>query len=161
MEWQCRMITIEDILHPKHIILELGQASPEELVYKVAMLLKSDPHVKDWQAFYEGLQARDSCIFEEPGTRLCIPHVRTNSVDMMVMAVGRSTIPPDASDPDSLPATQYTFVIGVPIALASDYLRIIGALARIFKDKTAADRLQSATTAAAFLSVLVKKEMVL
>jgi len=155
------MITIADILHPKNIKLDLEHANQEELVYKVAMLLKTDGHVKDWQAFYDGLKARDSCIFEEQGIKLCIPHVRTNSVSMMVMAVGRSTIPPSSTDEYSGPVVQYTFVIGVPIALASDYLRIIGALARIFKKKQTEARLRAAATPGEFLAVLVKKEMAL
>ena len=155
------MITIEDILHPKNINLELAHTNPEELVYKVAMLLKNNSHVRDWQALYDGLQARDSCIFEGQGIRLCIPHVRTNSVDMMVMAVGRNPIPNAASDEYSTPSVQYKFVIGVPIALASDYLRIIGALARIFKDPNAEAGLRAATKPEEFLAVLVKKEMLL
>ena len=155
------MITIEDILHPKNINLELAHTNPEELVYKVASLLKSDSHVRDWQAFYDGLQTYDSCIFEDEGIQLYIPHVRTNSVDMMVMSVGRHTLPSPTPDEHSEPIIQYTFVIGVPIALASDYLRIIGALARIFKNKTAETKLRAATTPEEFLAVLIKKEMLL
>jgi len=161
MERQCRMITIADILNPKQINLELEPSNQEELVYNVAMLLKHDEHVKDWKVFYDGLKAKDSCIYEEQGIKLCIPHVRTNSVSMMVMAVGRCTIPPAASDEYSVPVVQYTFVIGVPIALASDYLRIIGALARIFKKKSTEARLRAAATPAEFLAVLVNKEMAL
>ena len=155
------MITIEDILNPKHIRLDLEHTNSEELIYNVAALLKTDGHVRDWQTFYDGLKARDTCIYDERGVRLCIPHVRTNSVSMMVMAVGRSTIPPSESDEYSGPGVQYTFVIGVPIALASDYLRIIGALARIFKKKETEARLRTAATPAEFLAELVKKEMVL
>jgi len=155
------MITISDILNPKYIRLDMEAANQEELLYNIAMLLKTDANVRDWQAFYDGLKARDSCIYEEQGVRLCIPHVRANSVSMMVMAVGRSTTPPSASDEYSGPVVQYTFVIGVPIALASDYLRIIGALARIFKKKSAEARLRSAASPAEFLAELVKKEMVL
>jgi mannitol/fructose-specific phosphotransferase system IIA component (Ntr-type) len=153
------MITIADILHPKNIRFDLEHANQEELVYNVAMLLKTDEHVKDWQAFYDGLKAKDSCIYEEQGVRLCIPHVRANSVSMMVMAVGRSTLRPSAGDEYSRPVTQYTFVIGVPIALSSDYLRIMGALARIFKKKATEARLRTALTPAEFLAVLVNREM--
>ena len=79
----------------------------------------------------------------------------------MVMSVGRNIIPTAASGEYLAPTVQYTFVIGVPITLASDYLRIIGALARIFKDPATEARLRIATTPGEFLAVLVKKEMLL
>ena len=153
------MITIADILKPESIRLDLEYTSAEELVYNVALLLRNDENVRDWADFYDGLKAKESCIYEVPGLRLCIPHIRTNSVSMMVMAAARTVIPPKASDEYSPAVTQYTFVIGVPIALASDYLRIIGALARIFKKKTAESKLRAAKTPEEFLAVLVKKEM--
>lgn len=153
------MITIADILHPENIRLDIEQTSPEELVFNIASLLKNDENVKDWQAFYDGLKLQNSCIFETQGVRLCIPHVRTNSVSMMVMAAGRNAIQAPAPDEYSKPVMQYTFVIGVPIALASDYLRIIGALARIFKKKQTEARLHAASNPADFLDVLVKSEI--
>lgn len=149
------MITISDILKIKEIDLHLAPANPEETVYNVAMLLRQNEHVKDWQAFYDGLKAKDSCILETPEVRLCIPHTRTKSIDMMVMSVGRSLL--DAGEGKKV--VQYTFVIGVPIALASDYLRIIGALARIFKDNAAEARLRVADSAKEFLTILTQKEV--
>jgi len=98
---------------------------------------------------------------EENGIRLCIPHIRTNSIKMMVMGVGRSEIEPESAAPNKTPTVQYTFVIGVPNAMASDYLRIIGALARIFKDKATEAQLRATKRPEEFLAILTHKEMVL
>ena len=65
---------------------------------------------------------------EEPDERT---HVLPLFRERMVMAVGRS--------PEGLPfegciaPVRYIFCIGVPKALATDYLRIVGLLARILK----------------------------
>ncbi len=53
----------------------------------------------------------------------------------------------------------FIFVIGVPVALAADYLRIIGALARIFKDPATKERLRQAPDVDAFLELLTAAEM--
>jgi mannitol/fructose-specific phosphotransferase system IIA component (Ntr-type) len=74
---------------------------------------------------------------------------------MMVMSVGRSELNTETGSR----VIQYTFVIGVPIALASDYLRIIGALARIFKDPATEARLRTVDSARDFLAILVQREV--
>jgi len=53
----------------------------------------------------------------------------------------------------------FVFVIGVPAALAADYLRIIGALTRIFKEPMTRDRLRHADTPEKFLELLAAAEM--
>jgi mannitol/fructose-specific phosphotransferase system IIA component (Ntr-type) len=91
------------------------------------------------------------------GTEICIPHTRTGSVTGMVMSAGRSRngiVVRDAELP-----VHFVFVIGVPVALAADYLRIIGALARIFKEPAAKDGLRQAKTADEFLELLGAAEM--
>jgi len=153
------MITISDILIPEYIDLDLKFTNQEELVHHIAMLLRPEPNVKDWQGFYDGLKATDVSVLEENGVRLCIPHVRSKSVKMMVMAAGRSEVEQEAPASKSKPFVQYTFVIGVPHALASDYLRIIGALARIFKDQSTEAQLRSVENPEEFLAILTRKEM--
>ena len=50
-------------------------------------------------------------------------------------------------------------MIGVPVALAADYLRIIGALARIFKDPATKEKLRQTQNAEEFLQLLASAEM--
>jgi len=151
------MITIADILHPQDIDLELKSTNQEEAINHAASLLKEDERVTDWNEFYKGLGAKQPCVAAAGGTEICIPHVRTNSVTSMVMSVGRSLKGIAVKGAD-IPV-HFVFVIGVPIALAADYLRIIGALARIFKDPAVKDKLRQAATAEEFLQLLATAEM--
>jgi mannitol/fructose-specific phosphotransferase system IIA component (Ntr-type) len=151
------MITIADILHPQDIDLDLKTTNQEEAINHVASLLREDDRVKDWNTFYKGLGAKQPCVAAAGGTELCIPHTRTDSVTGMVMSVGRSAKGIMVKGAD-LPV-HFVFVIGVPVALAADYLRIIGALARIFKDPAVKDSLRQAPTPEAFLQLLAAAEM--
>jgi mannitol/fructose-specific phosphotransferase system IIA component (Ntr-type) len=165
MERQRGMITISDTLSQKHILLNLEDDAKEHLVERIAEALKKDPRVTDWEQFYSGLEKGTSCMAKENGSVLCIAHARTTAVSAMTMAVGRAVIQP-ADDAPGTPAASFTpirliFVIGVPVALASDYLRIIGALARIFHTDRGEIALANATDPAEFLDSLRTLEMAL
>ena len=152
------MITIGDILHARQIDLHLKANTQEEAIFHVASLLKDDERIKDWTTFYNGLKSSNPCVATGTEFQICIPHVRTNAVNDMVMAVGRSTegIPVSKKKSDKI---HYIFVAGVPTALAADYLRIIGALARVFSDNAAELDLRKAARAEDFLAILAAHEM--
>lgn len=151
------MITIADILLPEHILLDLKADTQSRAISKVADFLEDDDRVQDWDRFYKGIMTGASCIPNDSGSGLCIAHVRTNAVDSMVMAVGRSQegVPCDNEEMRA----HLVFVIGVPVALASDYLRIIGALARIFRTEKGATALRTAQTREELLQSLCTLEM--
>jgi PTS system nitrogen regulatory IIA component len=53
---------------------------------------------------------------------------------------------------------RYVFCIAVPRAYAADYLRIVGLLARVFKDRHTEGELRAAQTSAEFVELLSKRE---
>ncbi|MEI6351778.1 MAG: PTS sugar transporter subunit IIA [Verrucomicrobiota bacterium] len=151
------MITIADILLPKQILLNLTATKPGDAIFQVADLLKGSEGVVDWNGFYENLNYGSSCMSGESGYAMCIPHARTPHISSMVMAAGRSEqgIWFEAQQLQ----VHYIFVIGVPLALASDYLRIIGALARIFRSPQSEAELRNAVTRQEFIQLLSQSEM--
>ena len=151
------MITISDILYPENIDLDVKMVNQEEVVNHLASLLKDDERIKDWAAFYKGLSAKQPCVAAASGAEICIPHTRTDSVTGMVMSVGRSKAGIEV--PGAEKAVHFVFVIGVPVALAADYLRIIGALTRVFREEGTKEKLWTATTGEEFLEVLRAAEM--
>jgi len=157
MERHRDMITIADILNPEQIDLDLKMTHQEEAVNHVASMLREDDRVKDWGVFYKGLTSMQPCLAAAGGTEICIPHTRTDSVTGMVMAAGRSKA--GIMVPGEKWPVHFIFVIGVPAAMASDYLRIIGAMTRIFRDHAAKDALRGAQSPEQFLQLLSSAEM--
>jgi PTS system nitrogen regulatory IIA component len=151
------MITVEDLLPPDHVSLHLKATTPAKTIEEVAALLKGVPEVLDWPALLKGVQVAAPCLAEPGGGfALCIPHTRGDCVSELVMAAGRSeqgVIFPGVEVP-----VRYVFCIGVPKALAADYLRIVGLLARVFKDPAAESELRAAATAADFVELLSRHE---
>jgi len=151
------MITVADLLRPDHIALQIRATDPRSAIEEVAGLLKTVPAVLDFQTLLKGVQASAPCLPEPGGSfALCIPHTRGECVNEMVMSVGRSEsgiVFPNVELP-----VRYIFCIAVPRALAADYLRIVGLLARVFKDRTAETELRAATTGGDFVELLSRRE---
>jgi mannitol/fructose-specific phosphotransferase system IIA component (Ntr-type) len=151
------MITFEDILTPKQFQLELTATTSAGAIHEVAELLKNSEKVLNWNEFVESLKAGKSCFSNDEGFGICIPHARTHHVSSMVMAGGRSS--EGILFEDTGIRVHYIFVIGVPVAMAADYLRIIGALARIFRSPVVEPKLREARTKQDFLEILAASEI--
>ena len=151
------MITLADILPVTHITLDITATTPRAAIDEVAVLVKSDPGVDDWDALLAGVHAVAPCLPEvEGGFAISIPHTRGECVSAMVMSVGRSAA--GVAFPGVELPVRYIFCIAVPRALAADYLRIVGLLARVFKDPAAERELRAAETPADFIALLSRRE---
>jgi PTS system nitrogen regulatory IIA component len=150
------MITIADILRPEHVILEIAAQTPQAAIAEVAAPLRTDERVLDWETVLGGFYKVAPCIPAAPAFAICIPHTRTEELTSLVMSVGRSTagiVFPDVAVP-----VRYVFCIGVQLALAADYLRIVGLLARIVKDPASEQRLREAANGVEFVQALTRLE---
>ena len=146
------MKTIGDILLPKHILTGLREPDTARAVTQIAETLQGDPRVKDWERLHAQLQGRVACMAKASGATLCLAHARTAAVSAMVMAAGQT--PPEAGAPFRL-----IFVIGLPEAMSNEYLRIMGALTRIFRGEAGETALSEAAAAGDFLERLRGLEM--
>jgi len=150
------MITIADILRPEHVALDVRAQTPEAAIAEVAAPLRTDERVLDWDAVLAGFFKVAPCLPASPEFAICIPHTRTNQVTSLVMTVGRSA--QGIVFPGTAIPVRYVFCIGVQLALAADYLRIVGLLARIVKDPVSEERLRAATTGLEFVQALSRLE---
>jgi len=157
MERDSRMMTIGKTLKRTAIELNLKAKTCSAAVEEVASLLEGDDRIKDWDEFYEMLTKNEPTIVDDDALRLCLPHARTNAVRTMVIAAGYSRS--GLSVPGRAYRIHYVIVIGVPIAMAADYLRTVGALIRILRDARVEQRLRTSETPEDFLSILADREV--
>jgi mannitol/fructose-specific phosphotransferase system IIA component (Ntr-type) len=150
------MISIADTLEPDRVRLSLNSNFSSIAIDEVAAALRNVPAVLDWDELHAGLHRSAPCLAETGGEfAICLPHARTDAVTRMVMAVGRSLTGVNFQGCST--PVRYIFCIGVPKALANDYLRIVGLLARILKQSKTEQALRNAQTPIEFvhhLSVL-------
>ena len=150
------MISIPDILHPSQINLALVGKDQAAGIDEVLSKLNGDSRVRDWNELSRLVTERNAPAIASNGCGICIAHARTNAVSSLVMAVGRSTdglLSPEVSEPVRL-----VFVAGIPAAFSSEYLRIVGAIARFCHDQSLLEKLLHIQDPQDFIDLLARQE---
>jgi mannitol/fructose-specific phosphotransferase system IIA component (Ntr-type) len=147
---------ISSLLKPEQIKLELDQTKRCNAINEVAQLLQANPNVTNFAGFYEELLARERIESTCLGNEIAFPHARTDSLKGMVLAIGRSTA--GVWFENSSQNVKLIFVIGTPKRMVTDYLSVVGGLARLLKDATTREQLLSAPTVDDFTATLTKAE---
>ena len=147
---------ISSLLKSDQIKLELDQAKRCNAINEVAQLLQNNPNVTNFAGFYEELLARERIESTCLGNEIAFPHARTDSLKGMVLAVGRST--GGVWFENSSQNVKLIFVIGTPKRMVTDYLSVVGGLARLLKDASTREQLLTVQGVDEFIATLTKAE---
>jgi len=150
------MIPISEILPSSHINLALAARDQADGVQEVLSNLNGDPLVMDWESLRQAVTARNAPAISCGPCGICIAHGRTNAVHSLVMAAGRSV--EGLSSPNIQEPVRLVFVAGIPAAFQSEYLRIVGAIARLCNDRTLLSELLSVKDPEKFVRLLSSGE---
>jgi PTS system nitrogen regulatory IIA component len=151
------MTPIADVLQPDHVVLTLAAQDPASAIDEVLGRLEGDERVKNFAALREAVLAQPAPAIAENGCGICIAHGRTESVTSLVMSAGRSAggiAFPKLSEPVKL-----VFVAGIPAAFTSEYLRIVGAIVRMCRDRRQLHRLLTTKDPERFVALLSSSEV--
>jgi len=148
---------ISSLLKPEQIKLELAQTKRCNAINEVAQLLQSNPNVTNFSGFYEELLARERIESTCLGNEIAFPHARTDYLKGMVLAVGRS--PQGVWFENSGQTVKLIFVIGTPKRMVTDYLSVVGGLARLLKEPSTRDNLMAAANVEEFIATLTQAEL--
>jgi len=147
---------ISSLLKPEQIKMELAEQKRVNAINEVAQLLQSNPNVTNYAGFYEELLARERIESTCLGNGIAFPHARSDSLKGMVLAIGRST--QGVWFENSNETVKLVFVIGTPKRMVTDYLSVVGGLARLLKDAATREKLISAPTTEEFIDTLTQAE---
>ena len=148
---------LQTLLQPHLIQLNVTEKKRTGAIREVAELLRTDKRVKDFDKFYQELLARERIETTCLGCQTALPHARTDHVGDMVLAVGRSQ--EGVFFENSNQTIHLIFVIGTPKRMATDYLRLVGTIARLLKDEKIRKALLLAPDASSFISILAEAEL--
>lgn len=147
---------LSSLLDPSRIRLHVQSNKRTVALNEVARLLDGHPDVSNYQGFYNELLARERLDTTCLGNEIALPHARTEHVQKIVMAIGRS----DAGVlfENSNQTVKLLFVLGTPKSNPTDYLQVVSALCKIFKDPANRDALLAAATPEAFIQAVASAE---
>lgn len=150
------MIPISEILTSPHINLALAAKEQTTGVDEVLSQLHGDPRVLDWDSLRQAIIGRNAPAISCGQCGISIAHGRTNAVQSLVMAAGRSA--EGLVSPDITERIRLVFVAGIPAAFHSEYLRVVGAIARLCHDKALLNELLSVQDPEMFVALLSSAE---
>ncbi len=145
-------MTLDEILLPEDVNLALRATDKRGAIEEVLVKLNGDPRVKDWQALANAVIERDAPAIADQDCGICIAHGRVKAVTQLVMAAGRSE--KGFACPGVDVPVKLIFVAGIPAAFDSEYLRVVGAIARVCRDPARRDELLDAVDGEAFVELL-------
>ncbi len=116
-----------ELVSAANVLLDCPATTRGDAVRAVAQTLVDDPRIVSWAEFWESVGARQVVDLKGCGCGVTMAHGRGSSVKDLVLAAGRLAQPlpvEGASD------VRLVFVFGIPAAMAEEYLRSVGTLAR-------------------------------
>ena len=93
------------------------------------------------------------------GDRVLLPHLRTDAVTDLVVAVGIAAAPLAAAPDDVESVAQVVVLVLAPPSAAGLYLQTVAALARVLRDDRVVDRLVAARDPGAVLEIPAVREI--
>ena len=150
------MISIRQILQPGHISLSLSSTEVTSAVNEVLASLSGDIRILQWDELKKSVLERNAPAIDADGCGIVIAHGRTDAVGSLVMAVGRSH--EGFPSQDTKETVRLVFGAGIPSALNSEYLRVVGTIARLCSKKALVQELLLAPTQDAFIDILCSGE---
>lgn len=140
-------MAVKEILDKKVIDLNMSAKSKDEVIRHLSGLLKNAGYIEDLEGYIQDVYLRESEGVTGIGGHVAIPHGKSDHVDKVGIAVGRTKDMIEWESYDGEPS-QLFFLFAVPSDSegAKDHLRLIAELAgKLGNDATMA-KLQSAGT---------------
>ena len=146
-------IALADLINPKQITLHLQAHTQPEAARELVDLLAATGAVRNPNKFLEELRAREAINSTYAADGVAFPHARTKLVDKIVLAIGRSDSGIQWTGKGE--EARLIFLIAVPERLISDYLVVVGAIARITRDAPLRTLLLHADSVKEFVATLL------
>jgi PTS system fructose-specific IIC component len=137
-----KMMLIE-VIDEELIIPELTSQDKEEAIKEMAAHFKKAGVVKDERVFLEAIREREALESTAIGGCVAIPHARSDTVERLAVAIGRSEEGIDFKSLDGKPV-HLIFMIACPTNVTKEYLQILARIARLCKNDKVREGLQSA-----------------
>src|SRR5260221_14393914 len=145
------------LLRPDAINLNLQARQKTDALREVATLLQRVGCVANFDAFFQEILERERVSNTALGHDVAIPHARTEQCCEILIAVGRSDNGIDFEAKDGQPV-RLIFLIGTPKQMVTDYLRVVGNLARLLRQDDLRQHLLDTPDAVAFIKIIETAE---
>ncbi|HEU0013034.1 MAG TPA: CBS domain-containing protein [Longimicrobium sp.] len=152
---------LTEILRPEHIIAPLPAATVYQAVQHLARHLVEAGLVREpdkLRRLFSETHVRDLI---HVGDRVLLPHLRTDAVEDLVVAIGVTPQPLPETPDDTTSVAQVVVLVLAPPTAADLYLQTVAALASLLRHDDVVDALVAARTPQSVLEIAQLREIVI
>lgn len=142
------------VLRAGHVDLRVEAGTRSGAVEHLLASLHGDERIINAEQFSQAVRARGTPAICSHRLGVCIAHGRTDAVSGLVMAAARLAHPLPIEPAEGEGHLRLVFVAGIPSALNTEYLRLVGAIARICADPEEVNRLLGVKEPGRFVEIL-------
>jgi CBS domain-containing protein len=148
-----------DLLPPEHIVVPLTGGTVPAAVAALVDRLSASNVVRDPDSIVPALIGRRGRDIATIGPSVALPHLRTEAVDQLLVALGVAPAPLRAGQVRIDAEPTIVALILAPPGATSHYLQTVAALARLFRGQGVVERVAGATSAADILGLPELQEL--
>ncbi|MCX7886374.1 MAG: PTS sugar transporter subunit IIA [Verrucomicrobiae bacterium] len=150
-------VSLAELLKPEAINLNIQSRQKIAALREVASLLAHSKAINNFDAFFREILERERVSNTALGHHVAIPHARTDQCSEIVVAVGRNLNGVDFESREN-GDVQLIFLIGTPKQMVTEYLRVVGNLARLLRRDDIREQLLQAPDPATFIRIIAEAE---
>jgi len=139
------------------IKLEMSAKNKEEALVELVDLLCSAYSIKEKEKVLEAIKKREEKQSTGLGMGLAVPHAKTDAVDKLYTAFGRSKEGVDFDCPSGEKAHLF-FILVSPLDVSGPHIKALAGISRMIKHKEFRDAVMSCKSESEFLEVVKEAE---
>jgi fructose-specific phosphotransferase system IIA component len=146
-----------DLLNINFIIPHLQGQTKEDVINELIDLFKEDPRVIDLQKVRDAVLEREKIMSTGVGKGFAIPHGKTNAINDILAAFGKSNHLIEYDSLDGHPVNLVFLLVGKD-NLVSKHIKLLSRISRMMNKDEFRNKLIGATTSEEILEIFKKEE---
>ncbi len=156
-----REVRLTEILRPEHVVAPLPAASVYDAVMHLAQTLVGTGDVTEPDALRRMFSESRVRDLIHVGDRVLLPHLRTDAVDTLQVALGIAPAPLRESADHVGAVAQVVVLVLAPLSAADLYLQTVAAVARVLRHDSVVDRLIAARSPEEVMAIPEIREIII
>jgi PTS system fructose-specific IIA component/PTS system nitrogen regulatory IIA component len=148
---------IEALLTEKHINLNLGSSSKDEVIDTLIAMVADHDKVRDLKQLAEDVRKREREMSTGIGKNIGLPHAKTSAVTEPVLALATLSNEVDFESIDNQPV-KIVFLLATPETMLAEHLKLLGRITRLAGRDDVRRKLIDAATPADVLELFKQEE---
>ncbi|NUN08193.1 MAG: PTS sugar transporter subunit IIA [Ignavibacteriaceae bacterium] len=136
---------LSDLLSEKYIISNLKSRHKEDVINELIDLFRGDDKVNDIEKVRASVMDREKIMSTGVGKNFAIPHGKTDAVNDIICAFGRTNEPIDYQSLDSQPVHLVFLIVGKD-TMVSTHIKLLSRISRMMTKDGFREKLLKETT---------------